>query len=681
MSMKGCRHGTAARLARQFGGGAQPVRDQLRECVLDLPPDAHPATACRVNGVLPDGIRPMVVRTSCLIALASALCACASTAASDESGATAYDAGAATDVVLTDVSARDAGERCDGVLPGTDSDGDGLDDVVEDANRNCVLDEGETDPHLADTDGDGLSDGDEDVDRNGVWDADRGELDPRNPDTDGDGVRDGDEVLAEVCTSALLDDVVRHRAASEGAVFFVDPALDARPALDGLGMLVVDTESPRAALLVSALEDPLRVSEVVGMIEAAAEALDADLWWESETAGQVRRLTLALETPYDVPLELVLAALGEVTEDGFGAEPPESSGASSRRYTLHIEAEARPGERIDGRLSVALSAEGDPVPWFREMGISAIAPDRESTLRAECEVLDATHVDTVDLVVAWPPSLALEVGLTDTVSAIGGLLADRANEDRLTRVWLVPGDGHVSETAGRPAHEAALGRVDQVFDGVFAVEPATDDQRVWLNALAFVESLPDRVESTGAIELIAVFDREDSEFRQGERDGRDGAPDAPPLAPGAARDARTGWYSERFAALGVDVTGVALRPGGEPECGRDLDGTGNGGLAPAMSARDVAIGAGGTFLEICAPDLEMAIERRLVESAGGAGRTPLERRPVGGVVEVYAGDDGERVTGYDVLDRGDGAWLVLPSRASTETLVTGYRFWDASLTD
>ena len=51
--------------------------------------------------------------------------------------------------------------------------------------------EADTDPNNVDTDGDELEDGVEDTDQDGVVDA--GETDPNNPDTDGDGTNDGDE--------------------------------------------------------------------------------------------------------------------------------------------------------------------------------------------------------------------------------------------------------------------------------------------------------------------------------------------------------------------------------------------------------------------------------------------------------------------------------------------------------
>ncbi len=77
------------------------------------------------------------------------------------------------------------------IAPQRDSDGDGVKDVLEDTNKNCILDFGETDSYNLDSDGDGLPDGVEDKNQNGIWDE--GETDPRNPDTDGDGIMDGIE--------------------------------------------------------------------------------------------------------------------------------------------------------------------------------------------------------------------------------------------------------------------------------------------------------------------------------------------------------------------------------------------------------------------------------------------------------------------------------------------------------
>ncbi len=85
-----------------------------------------------------------------------------------------------------------------------DSDDDGLPDGLEDANRNGVVDSGETDPCNADSDGDGLQDGRErglvtphaDTDL-GVFDPNPQPLirtDPNDQDSDGDGLPDGYEI-------------------------------------------------------------------------------------------------------------------------------------------------------------------------------------------------------------------------------------------------------------------------------------------------------------------------------------------------------------------------------------------------------------------------------------------------------------------------------------------------------
>ncbi|MGC8846614.1 MAG: IPT/TIG domain-containing protein, partial [Candidatus Hydrogenedens sp.] len=73
-----------------------------------------------------------------------------------------------------------------------DTDGDGLFDIVEDRNRNGIVDEGETNLYVQDSDGDGIPDGNEDRNRNGIWDEN--ETDPTCNDSDGDGIWDGADV-------------------------------------------------------------------------------------------------------------------------------------------------------------------------------------------------------------------------------------------------------------------------------------------------------------------------------------------------------------------------------------------------------------------------------------------------------------------------------------------------------
>ena len=71
----------------------------------------------------------------------------------------------------------------------TDSDGDGLSDVTEDANGNDIVDSNETDPFNADMDGGGEADGSEIA-------AGRDPLDRKDDytyDLDGDGLVNGEE--------------------------------------------------------------------------------------------------------------------------------------------------------------------------------------------------------------------------------------------------------------------------------------------------------------------------------------------------------------------------------------------------------------------------------------------------------------------------------------------------------
>jgi len=88
-----------------------------------------------------------------------------------------------------DLSCASSCIRGEFVPPTRDSDNDGIPDVLEDVNNNCLRDVSESNAFNNDTDDDGISDGIEDKNHNGQVDA--GETDPRNPDSDADGINDG----------------------------------------------------------------------------------------------------------------------------------------------------------------------------------------------------------------------------------------------------------------------------------------------------------------------------------------------------------------------------------------------------------------------------------------------------------------------------------------------------------
>lgn len=88
--------------------------------------------------------------------------------------------------------------------PGSDFDNDGLEDTIEDVNKNFSFDPGESDFISPDTDRDGLCDGQpdkplatctgcEDCNNNGFFEPCLGETDPLNDDTDNDGIPDASD--------------------------------------------------------------------------------------------------------------------------------------------------------------------------------------------------------------------------------------------------------------------------------------------------------------------------------------------------------------------------------------------------------------------------------------------------------------------------------------------------------
>jgi hypothetical protein len=163
--------------------------------------------------------------------------------------------------------------------PKGDADGDGLRNDLEDRNRNCQVDEGETDPTAADTDEDGLLDGWEDLNADGV--VNDGELDPRRADTDGDGTPDGLESLALVCGPPLL-------AGVEG---YAVPALGLSVALPtGLGLV---TEG-QAALIAGEVQGA-EVAGLVVVMEEMGEDAQSALRQAMERAKRASGLALRWE--------------------------------------------------------------------------------------------------------------------------------------------------------------------------------------------------------------------------------------------------------------------------------------------------------------------------------------------------------------------------------------------------
>ncbi|MGF1511498.1 MAG: hypothetical protein ACFB9M_18550 [Myxococcota bacterium] len=102
----------------------------------------------------------------------------------------------------------------------SDTDGDGLADGAEDANRNGRVDPGESDPNLADTDGDGLNDGDETL----------AGFDPSNPDEPRAGRIPGIlQICADENLAAIAFEEDRHWTLALPPGFGLVPATSSDP--------------------------------------------------------------------------------------------------------------------------------------------------------------------------------------------------------------------------------------------------------------------------------------------------------------------------------------------------------------------------------------------------------------------------------------------------------------------
>lgn len=143
-----------------------------------------------------------------------------------------------------------------------DSDGDGIADNVEDANKNGVVDTGETDPTKADTDGDGLCDGSSVVGSCTGAEGLKG-TDSRKVDTDDDGLCDGSIVVAPCAQSEGNLKTDPTKADTDG-----DGIPDGIEYLNGRDPLVAETGNLLAPTLEPTLPPPSSTSSTGGTTTA-----------------------------------------------------------------------------------------------------------------------------------------------------------------------------------------------------------------------------------------------------------------------------------------------------------------------------------------------------------------------------------------------------------------------------
>ncbi|MFT6400065.1 MAG: hypothetical protein ACJAYU_004835 [Bradymonadia bacterium] len=508
-----------------------------------------------------------------------------------------------------------------------DSDGDGLLDILEDSNRNCRVDSGETDPVLADSDGDGLADGDEDVDRNGRWDESRGELNPRSFDTDGDGISDGDEPIAAVCNSTLYE------------------AIPDRVAFGGRELY-----SARQALLSETYDASAWIDFGSGRVDwvSSEPQPSADrsvprvrVWFETQSATGTQRHS---DWDYEETPEL----FGAMETAGVIGRVPDNFMDVAGPFAISQH------QMTDGRSRVAITSSSEPV---EAPSAEAISPGTDSILRARCVEADVVEpLDAVDLIFVFATDEESLIGAGEVFEALSDAMRVRTSAGLATRLWLVPADAHVATSAGAPL--GGQGFIEPAdARALFAeLSPGVPDQRVWMNARAALQALAmGRLE--GAPVLVTLASREDPEFRDGTTEGYDGHAFGVPHPLGPVRDALNRFYADFFEATVSDRQIHVL--------------TGNCADARTVpsSPRELAATGEGVFVDRCgsnaSPLLSTAVHRRADAS-----------RRVVGADRLLTGS-GQTETAWDDESPTGSALGWVPIDADTPIPV-GYLFWDST---
>lgn len=349
-----------------------------------------------------------------------------------------------TDFPADDASGVDVGidEFClFGV--GVDTDNDGLDDLIEDANRNCVWDEGETDWMDPDTDGDGIWDGEEDVNGNGIWDAHLGELNPRLADTDDDGVDDGDEVIRHVCTRSIASSVAEERVVLNAqTAVFAHPLFEEIDVLSDAVVFVRNDEPDSGGLHFAASgesEMQLSMSTVVSSLTSSLSTRhNVGFVGQREVpeVGQsVARLVLRAERFYPQDIAAGLRGVFEAMVPVVLPTPVE--GSEGQQWVVQVFAQ-RVGERL--QWSIAWSRSDAADAWLLVNHPRVLAPSANARLEFQCEELQPIRAG-LDIVLAFDPEVDLSEEMVEALTDLLLALRDKREDSGLsTRIFVAARD-------------------------------------------------------------------------------------------------------------------------------------------------------------------------------------------------------------------------------------------------
>ncbi|MBN2362490.1 MAG: hypothetical protein JXR83_23760 [Deltaproteobacteria bacterium] len=348
-----------------------------------------------------------------------------------------------------------------------DSDGDGINDGVEDANRNGRLDSGETDPNNPDSDGDQICDGPpraipnvcsggEDLNANGH--VDPGETDPRVPgsadvDSDSDGLSDNLENSDARC----LDP---HNPDSDGDGICDGP-------LTVVGTCTAGEDGNRNGRVDQGETDPCKVdTDCDGLVDGASYGS-----YTGETA--VGTSPTNPDTDGD--------GLPDGLEAGIATAPPQTTTACGFIADTHPASHTNPN---------SADSDGDGVPDGAEDANQNGAVDNgeldPNTSDASSHVLAAcgtTNLVPLEFGTAVPPDVLMafadytrttandrfsERTTVDQGGAIKGIMAyDPVHEVAAFGISVVPGGGDTTAGAAEQARRTAIGNLSAPFTRTF----------------------------------------------------------------------------------------------------------------------------------------------------------------------------------------------------------------------
>lgn len=517
----------------------------------------------------------------------------------------------------------DAGRECPVLDPSVDSDQDGLLDVVEDANRDCVVGYGETDPYAEDTDRDGLTDGDEDLDRDGVYEPESGEFDPRTADSDQDGTRDALEPQAVACRALLGDSEGTLHVVGEAGVVYAIGADEVLPTSDGLGAVVVVDAGASVSVVYPRIQIALAPSDAAASIAPAVELLGGSVRTATDvfaagTGRAVSELTIEVDRPLAVA-DLV-AALGELPV-GLLPVPDAASTSVSDRFVVRIEADVGEYGTVDGRLIATIwpQMRGPMESVPRVFALSSVAGSAASRVTPVCGERVVESGGDVGLIVVVDPGLARGPAVDAVIGTLDQVVSRRRESGANTRVWMVAADAVDADAA---LGEVELRDRDALRTAAAALVDSPFDPAPWSAALTALDAVG-RSAPGLALVVIPVVGAEDPSVL-----GEPIAGVAPACSTDADAASCAGEIAERIRSAGADLVAIAPKPTADPStCGVIAGGRVPGGFVEGVTSFwTVASAVGGAHVDLCNADAASVSLRLLVD-----------RLPVGRTVSLGDG--------------------------------------------